>query len=588
MIFSLQRRFLLLLLLPVALILIFVGVAGFVFARNFLLEEWVATTNLRLEKAALAIRQKLNDKLELIELIAKTDKIPNKAVAQTFLLLQLIHKDGVKFVDIVDSCSSVESSGEAGQGVTRARLSPTEGLYTMELCENVEFCVPSLSPHSLDRSLTVLKALGEKDGKPIRQLLVRISFESFLKPIIQTEQWRGSVAFLVTSTGQFLATTDKSMSDRRQLGETGDKVEKELLAQIRTKEFGTVFGVGHPPDQVAGFHKVPFINWYVVQRAHGAEILSPIVRFRFYFAIVGFGAVAVILLLIRVTTKSVAGSIGTIARAAEKVKSGDYQVALPENRSDEIGNLSHSFNEMIEGLKRRDLIERTFGRYVDKTVAEELMNRPEALKLGGEKRVVTIMMADLRNFTAVSEKLRPEEVIAIINRYFSRMIAVIDRYCGIIVDFYGDAVLVFFNGMQLDVKSRAADAVKCALEMQKEQRAFAQENLADGLPELQMGIGIHTGDVVVGNIGTETRAKYGIVGSDVNLTSRIQAVAGGGKVVASQETINTLGALVKVSGDFRVCLKGVEKDRELYEVEAINWEGPTEFCRLDQVSSGNS
>ena len=191
------------------------------------------------------------------------------------------------------------------------------------------------------------------------------------------------------------------------------------------------------------------------------------------------------------------------------------------------------------------------------------------------------MMADLRNFTSVSEKLTPEQVITIINRYFSRMINVIERYRGIIVDFYGDAVLVFFNGMQGDVKSRAADAVKCALEMQREQEGFAGENIVDGLPELQMGIGIHTGEVIVGNIGTESRAKYGIVGSDVNLTARIQGVAGGGKVVVSQETVETLGNWITVSGDFRVCLKGVEKDRELYEVESIDWDGPTEFCPLD-------
>ncbi len=578
--FSLQRRFLLLLLLPVALILTFVGITGFVLMRNYVLEQWVASTNLRLEKAALAIQTQLDDKLDLINLIAKTERIPRKNVAQAFLLQQLIHKEGVKFVDVINIPGTGQGSARVAE-LERPGVSSLEGLYTMELCEDMEFCAPTLDPNSLDRSLTVVKPFAGPDGKVKRQLLARISFESFLKPVTTSDEWRGSTFLLVTSTGQFLASTDKSMADRRKLGETGNELEKKLLAEIRTKSFGTILGHGHPPDDVAGFCKVPNINWYVVQCAHGRDILAPMQQFRFYYALVGILSVAVILILIRVTTRSVAQSVSEVAEAAARVKSGDYKVTLPEERSDEIGQLSHSFNEMIAGLKQRDLIERTFGRYVDRYVAEELMKRPESLRLGGEKRIVTIMMADLRNFTAVSEQLTPEQVIAIINRYFSRMIRVIERYRGIIVDFYGDAVLVFFNGMQADLKSRAADAVKCALDMQEEQKEFIKENLVHGLPELQMGIGIHTGEVIVGNIGTESRAKYGIVGSDVNLTARIQSVAGGGRVVVSQETVETLGDRIEVSADFRVCLKGVGKDRELYEVESIDWEGPAEFCPLD-------
>jgi adenylate cyclase len=232
--------------------------------------------------------------------------------------------------------------------------------------------------------------------------------------------------------------------------------------------------------------------------------------------------------------------------------------------------LAGSFNEMIEGLQQREFIQRTFGRYVDNNVAKELMSNPDAFRLGGEKRTVTIMMADLRNFTSVAEQLKPEEVIRLLNRYFSRMIAVVERHKGIIVDFFGDSILVFFNGLKADVATRAVDAVQCALEMQHEYKGFAVIAKAAGFPELQMGIGIHTGDVIVGNIGTETRAKYGIVGSDVNLTSRIQSTAGGGRTVISEETYRILGDRVKVSGDFRVCLKGVGRDRELYEVESLN------------------
>ena len=215
--------------------------------------------------------------------------------------------------------------------------------------------------------------------------------------------------------------------------------------------------------------------------SRGEVIMAPIIQFRFYYTLAGLVALGVILLLIRLTTRSVGRSVAEISAATARVEKGDYTVKLPEERSDEMGQLNRSFNHMIEGLKQRDLIEQTFGRYVDKSVAEELMSKPEALRLGGEKKTVTIMMSDLRNFTAISEKLQPEEVIKMLNRYFARMIAVIECYRGIIVDFYGDSILVFFNGMESDIALNALGAVKCALEMQQEHEGFVKENVAQGL-----------------------------------------------------------------------------------------------------------
>jgi class 3 adenylate cyclase len=197
------------------------------------------------------------------------------------------------------------------------------------------------------------------------------------------------------------------------------------------------------------------------------------------------------------------------------------------------------------------------------------MKRPEALSLGGEKHTVSIMMADLRGFTSTAEGLQPEEVIAILNRYFARIIAIIDQHAGIIVDFYGDSVLAFFNGIDDDIKKRAADAVSCALAMQKELAALSEENVRDGLPELAMGVGVNTGEVVVGNIGSETRAKYGIVGSPVNETDRIQSAADAGTVLVSEATYELLSDVLFVSDSCEKTLKGLHGRRCLYQVASI-------------------
>ena len=198
------------------------------------------------------------------------------------------------------------------------------------------------------------------------------------------------------------------------------------------------------------------------------------------------------------------------------------------------------------------------------------MSKPEALRLGGEKKTVTMMMADIRNFTPIAEKLEPEEVVKLLNRYFAKLIAVVDRYRGIIVDFYGDAILVLFDGLARDVGARAEDAIRCALEMQARMTELEKENVRAGLPPIKMGVGIHTGEVIVGNIGAETRAKYGIVGSNVNLTSRIQSTAGGGRIIISRETYDALAQSIEVAREFKVCLKGVEEDKQLYEIDVEN------------------
>jgi adenylate cyclase len=574
MVFSLQQRFFLLLLLPVALILILVGAAGFFYSKEYLLKQslkqWKEVA-LVLEKSAHTIDMRLNDDLKLIDLIAKSGSIPADNVTQAYLIQQLSRQESVHFVDIEDR-TSVKSESSLGGASHRGQVDsrPVDGLRVSEFSGGSELCIPTTDPRDPDRTLRISRSIRDDSSGRIRKLLVRVSFDSLMEPVRKMVQKEGSSACLVTAAGQVLAHTDKSLASRRMLGETCDPLEKKILKEIcKGVPFGTIIGEGHPPDYIAGFYKIPSVDWRIVLYSKGRAVLRPLIDFRFYYSVAGIAALLIILILIRAITRSVGASIADISAAAAKVSSGDYSAKLSEDRSDEIGELKRNFNIMIDGLKRRDLIEQTFGRYVDKTVAEELMNKPEALRLGGEKRTVTVMMSDLRDFTSKSERLPPEQVINMLNRYFSRMVAVIERYRGIIVDFYGDSILVFFDGTGADVATRATDAVKCALEMQQEMRGFQQDNVNLRWPQLSMGIGIHTGEVIVGNIGTETRAKYGIVGSPVNLTDRIQRVAGYGKVVISEATFNAVSADINVSDEFVASLKGVEGNQKLYAVQSV-------------------
>jgi class 3 adenylate cyclase len=258
-----------------------------------------------------------------------------------------------------------------------------------------------------------------------------------------------------------------------------------------------------------------------------------------------------------------ATSVRQISLAAEKVAGGEYGSPLVIDTQDEIGQLTNSFNAMVEGLKERDFISNTFGRYVDEAIAGELLKRPEASRLGGEKREVVILMSDLRDFTPLSETLTPEETIHLLNHYFSHMISVIQKHRGIIVDFFGDELLVFFDPLDGSIHPCAERAIRCAFEMNMELEDFNRENRLSGLPELHMGMGLNAGEVVVGNIGSTTRAKYGIVGAAVNLTHRIQSEARRDEIALSESVYVHVSDKITVDRSMTVSLKGVSEPTAL-------------------------
>lgn len=220
---------------------------------------------------------------------------------------------------------------------------------------------------------------------------------------------------------------------------------------------------------------------------------------------------------------------------------------------------------------RNKFIRATFGRYLTDEVVASLLDSPEGLILGGEKRQVTILMSDLRGFTSLSGRLAPEQVVAILNRYLGTMVEVIMQYQGTIDEFMGDAIFVIF-GAPIWRDDHAQRAVACAVAMQLAMDAVNQQNRRDGLPEVEMGIGVNTGEVVVGNIGSHKRTKYGVVGSHVNLTSRIESYTVGGQILISEATLQEAGPIVCVQAQMQVEAKGIAKPLSVYEVQGISGE----------------
>jgi len=223
--------------------------------------------------------------------------------------------------------------------------------------------------------------------------------------------------------------------------------------------------------------------------------------------------------------------------------------------------------EQVE--QRNRFIRETFGRYLTDEVVDAVLESPTGLQIGGEKRKITMLMADLRGFTSLSERLPPERVVAMLNRYLTTMVGVIKKYHGTIDDFIGDAIFVLF-GAPVWKEDDAERAVACAIAMQLAMDSINEQNRLESLPEIEMGVGLHTGQVVVGNIGSPERMKYDVIGSQVNLTSRIQSCTTGGQILISETTRQDVGRILKVGRQVEVKAKGLEHPVTLFEVLGIS------------------
>lgn len=276
------------------------------------------------------------------------------------------------------------------------------------------------------------------------------------------------------------------------------------------------------------------------------------------------GALIVGVLLARRVTGPISALTGGVARVA----AGDLSQPLPVRSRDEIGQLTRAFNEMLEGLRQRDFIRDTFGRYVSPEVARTLLESPEGLRLGGEKREVTILMSDLRGYTHFAERGSPEDVMEVLNAYLAQMADIVIAHGGTINEFIGDAILAVF-GAPIAHPDHAERAAAAALAMQGAMTEINRAHADRGLPRFEMGIGINTGEAVVGNIGSEQRAKYAVVGSAINLAARVEGCTVGGQIFLSPSTWERLRDLVEVGVPVPVELKGIAEPLMLYELRAI-------------------
>ncbi len=226
---------------------------------------------------------------------------------------------------------------------------------------------------------------------------------------------------------------------------------------------------------------------------------------------------AVALVAAYFVTRSITRPIIELARSMEAVGAGDLEQEVKVKGRHEVARLGRSFNEMLMGLRHKRVLEKYVPMGARKDIAGD---RAGKLELGGRRRRAAILFSDLRGFTSLSERLSPQEVVSMLNEYLEIMTRAIAAHHGDINEYVGDAILAVFRCD--DGHRGALAAVRAAWEMQRGLRELQARTKNDEVRKLAMGIGVHVGDVIEGNIGSQTRVKYGVVGDTVNLAARIQ------------------------------------------------------------------
>ena len=294
------------------------------------------------------------------------------------------------------------------------------------------------------------------------------------------------------------------------------------------------------------------------------------------------GAVALVTGI--VLARRVTGPVSALTRGVIRVAGGDLSQALPVRSADEVGQLTRAFNEMQEGLRQRDFIRDTFGRYVSPEVAQTLLESPEGLRLGGEKREVTVLMSDLRGYTRFVEEGDPAVVVEVLNQYLGGMTDIIVEHGGTINEFVGDGIVAFF-GAPLRADDHAERAAACALAMQVTLVELNGALAARNRPRLEMGIGLNTGDAIVGNVGSEKRAKYTAVGTAINLAARVEGCTVGGQVLLSPFTYERIRGVAEVGPPIPVEVKGIREPLLLYELRALGGRYPRRLPEADTAGA---
>lgn len=324
-------------------------------------------------------------------------------------------------------------------------------------------------------------------------------------------------------------------------------------------------------------------DMYVITSISEKNVFEAINRTTYRIILLSLAVLFLAIFIIRLFSRSLTSPIGDLVEASKQIESGNFNLQLQARTKDEIGLLTQSFNEMATGLAERENLKSSFSKFTNRAIAEKAA-RGE-LQLGGETRNATIFFSDIRSFTAMSEKLTPQEVVEFLNAYMTRMVECVNKTNGVVDKFIGDAIMAVWGAPETS-GSPAEDAwncVKAALLMRIALFNYNKERTAEGKAPMRIGCGINTGPVVAGQIGSNDRMEYTVIGDAVNFASRTESLNKpfATDILITENTWNLVKDRVVVEEMPSVHVKGKEGNVRMFAViNAVGAKGPANIEQL--------
>jgi class 3 adenylate cyclase len=562
----------------VVVIITAAGITSFIIAREILMPQIRSLGILGLQQAADQIEATLGSGIEIINVVAVEQGFESWREEQLRAMFQKVRKNMWDRRQVpLESIFMGFADGRFVSSLERSEIpkdyQPRSQPWFLHALQSSTAVVtpPEISPFTKELVISVTHKAADSQGNFIGVVgfsLPVSAFRSLMQKALVAQYAEQTIVSVFLQDGRYLVRGDESEIGSK-LGESGAALHKDMRQAVHEGKiaWGAV-GLVKGEWWFGGFRKTRSSGLYVALEMPLYAALWPLYQLAAAYACLGIVSLLLLSLLLVKMARKIVQPLGMLSEAAVRLSRGDYSRHLPVTTSDELGRLTEVFNSMIDGLRQRDFIRDTFGRYVSPEVADKLLETEDGLKLGGENREISIIMSDIRGFTALTSDIAPEKTIHLLNRYLGAMLEILLDHQAIVDEIEGDGILAFFGAPQ-PMQDHAAQAVSCALAMQSAMDAINSANQAEGLPRLEMAIAINTGKVVVGNIGSERRTKYGAVGAEVNFVGRMESCALGGQILISHSTYEKIKDIVTVRDVIALEFKGIPGPVNLYDVRGL-------------------
>ncbi len=564
-------------LISIISLIIILSLSGMIFLATYFFRNdtkvRIQELNLKLSDiVSLKVRADFMSVTEKMNLMGTTMIQEFRSAAQREMFLDLFFRNDKDFISVV-------IAGKRGDGLAvKTAIHNREFLAENKITPAAMEEAAAAGSKAFLRSFSddaVLQNVSDRFKFPV--LAVSFPFQraggrvesvlvGFMKMDRMLQAFRGAgeiQTYMVNNEGDIIAHSDSKVILSK-ANYVNVPIVKSMMKSSMENEFRRYQdqdGTWH----FGSFKKVGFAGAGVIATVPEDTALAEVFRIQRRNIMIMVIVLNLAILIVYFFGKTLTTPIIRLVEATKEIEKGNFQVSIQPQSGDEIGELTGSFVAMGHGLEEREKLKETFGKFVNKEIAEQVLKGE--IKLGGERKEVAVFFSDIRSFTAISEKLEPEEVVEFLNEYMTRMVNCVNVTNGVVDKYIGDAIMAVW-GAPISYGNDTANAINGALMMRNELMMFNKRRGGPKKPIIKIGCGINCGPVLAGQIGSEERMEYTVIGDAVNLASRIESLNKpfGTDILISSDAYAKVRNIFRVEPMQKIKVKGKSEPQQIYAV----------------------